>query len=101
MLLENARRNTERLERLVTDLIDVARLQNLQLKLSLDARDLRQLVKLAGESFTPLMAEKAQTLEFFLPERPIIVRCDHQRLEQVLNNLLMNAHQHTPEHDPD
>jgi signal transduction histidine kinase len=97
MLLENARRNTERLQRLVTDLIDVSRLQNLQLKLHLDAMDLRQLVNLAGESFSPLMAEKSQVLELFAPERPMVVHGDHQRLEQVLNNLLMNAQQHTPE----
>jgi signal transduction histidine kinase len=84
MLLENAKRNTERLHKLVADLIDVARLQNLQLKLNLDALDLRQMVRLAEESFRPLMVEKSQAFETFIP------------LEQVLNNLLMNAYQHTP-----
>ena len=95
-LLENARHNAERLQKLVSDLIDVARLQNLQLKLDLEPLDLREVVQPAGESFGPLLAGKSQTLEIAVPETPVLVLGDERRLEQVLNNLVMNAHQYTP-----
>ncbi|MFH1560862.1 MAG: hypothetical protein ABID84_05595 [Chloroflexota bacterium] len=62
-LVENARRSAERLQRLVADLIDVARLQDLQLKLDLDVLDLREVVQRAVESFGPLLAEKDHALE--------------------------------------
>ncbi|MDP2954539.1 MAG: ATP-binding protein, partial [Chloroflexota bacterium] len=96
-LMENAQRNAERLHKLVTDLIDLTRIQNLQLGLNLEPLDLREVVQRAGESFTPLVAQKEQTLDIKVPPRPVVVVGDERRLEQALNNLLMNAHQYTPQ----
>lgn len=94
-LIENARRNADRLHRLVADLIDVARLQNLQLKLNLEPLDLREVVQHAVESLGPLLEEKGQRLETSTPQSPVVVLIDERRLEQALHNLVMNAHQYT------
>jgi signal transduction histidine kinase len=43
----------------------------------------------------PLLAQKGQSLQIDLPE-PLPVLGDARRLEQVVVNLLANAHRHTP-----
>ncbi len=96
-LVENARRSAERLQRLVGDLIDVARLQSLHMKLELDVIDLGEVVQQAVAKFVPLTDNKGQVLRPFAPEGPALVTADQRRVEQVLGNLLMNAHQYTPE----
>ncbi|MCL4369586.1 MAG: ATP-binding protein [Chloroflexi bacterium] len=96
-LVENARRSADRLQRLVGDLIDVARLQNLHLKLDLDVIDLRDVLQQAVCKFEPLTDKKGQTLKLFSPEAASLVVADPRRVEQVLGNLLMNAHQYTPQ----
>lgn len=95
-LIANARRNAERLQKLVSDLIDVARLQNLQLRLQREPLDLRDTVQDAVGTFGPLLSQKDQVIETVVPEKPVIVEGDERRLEQVLINLIMNAHQHSP-----
>lgn len=97
MLLENARRNAQRLHRLVGDLIDVARLDNLQMKLELDVLDLKQVVQQAIEKFEPVALRKGQILKYFTFKNSFFVLGDEHRLEQILGNLLMNAHQYSSE----
>lgn len=96
MLVQNAKRSAERLQRLISDLIEVTRLQNLQLQLQSEPLDLRELVQRVGKDFLPLLAEKGQALHLVLSGGPVVVLGDERRLEQVLNNLMMNAHQYTP-----
>ena len=97
MLAENARRSTERLQKLVSDLLDVTRLQNLRLKLERDILDLGGVMEQAVENLAPLMAQKGQELKLSIPNGSLLVLGDRRRMEQVLGNLLVNAHQYTPE----
>jgi len=97
MLVENARRSTERLQKLVSDLLDVTRLQNLRLKLERDILDLGGVMEQAVENLAPLMAQKGQELKLSIPNGSLLVLGDRRRMEQVLGNLLVNAHQYTPE----
>lgn len=91
-LVENARRSANRLERLVDELVDIARLQNLQFKLDIEPLDLCEVVREAVESFRPLLDEKSQVIQAHFPDCAVVVRGDERRLEQVLDNLIMNAH---------
>jgi signal transduction histidine kinase len=91
------RSSTERLQKLVSDLLDVTRLQNLRLKLERDILDLRGVMEQAVENLAPLMAQKGQELKLSIPNGSLLVLGDHRRIEQVLGNLLVNAHQYTPE----
>jgi signal transduction histidine kinase len=96
-LIENAQRSAERLQRLVADLIDVARLHNLHLKLETDVIDLLEVVEQSIAKFTPIAEKKNQVLKYFEGNAPNLVVGDQRRIEQVLGNLLMNAYQYTPE----
>ncbi len=95
-LLDNARRNTERLGMLIDDLLAYNQLEAGTLRLDREPLDLRAVVTEAMSSVHPLIQEKGQVLEADLPE-PLPCEGDPRRLEQVVVNVLANAHQHTPE----
>ena len=94
-LLDNARRNTDRLGMLVDDLLAYNQLEAGTLHIDREPLDLRAVVTEAITSVHPLIREKGQTLEANMPE-PLPGEGDPRRLEQAITNVLANAHQHTP-----
>lgn len=94
-LLENARRNTERLGLLIDDLLTHNLLESGTLQLDPRLSDLRSVVMNAVSALYPLLREKGQYLEVDLPD-PLMNSCDPRRMEQVIVNLVDNAHRHTP-----
>ena len=94
-LLANARRNIERLNVLIADLLTANQLGAGILRLELATIDLRAVVTDAMAAVHPLLQTKGQMLELALGE-PLPVRGDPGRLEQVVLNVLANAHRHTP-----
>ncbi len=94
-LVDNARRNIERLEAQIDDLLAYNQLEAGTLRLERELLDLRAVVAGAVSAVRPLIREKGQTLEGDLPE-PLPTEGDPRRLEQVVVNLLANAHRHTP-----
>lgn len=94
-LLANARRNVERLNTLIADLLATNQLEAGTLRLELVPVDLRDIVTDAMTAVRPLVLSKDQILEVDLDE-PLPLRGDAGRLEQVMLNVLANAHRHTP-----
>jgi two-component system phosphate regulon sensor histidine kinase PhoR len=81
----------DRLMALVNDLLDMSRMESGRLELTLGDVDLAEVI---GETFTTLGTladQKGISLESALSEKPLIVRADRLRLEQVLINLVGNA----------
>lgn len=87
-------RQVERLERMVFDLLDAARIESGKLDLRLEATDLREVVNSSVELFAPTTARHQLVVE--APDEPLMVSCDAVRLEQVLNNLISNAIKYSP-----
>ncbi len=94
--LDVASRNSERLLRLVNDLLFVARLQAGELSLEPDAVDLGDVVRETMRAVEPRAAAKGITLTCVLDAVPQ-VHADRGRLLQVLDNLVSNALKFTPE----
>lgn len=94
-LLDNGRRNIERLGMLINDLLTLNQLELGVLDLDLMPLDLRAVAASAMSTVHPLTEQKGQRLEVDLPE-PLPVEGDPRRLEQAIVNLLANAHRHTP-----
>ncbi len=94
-LVDNARRNVERLGIQVDDLLAYNQLESGTLRPEREPLDLRAVVEEAVSAVRPLTDEKGQTLEVDLPE-PLPTEGDPRRLEQAVVNLLSNAHRHTP-----
>lgn len=95
-LLSNIQRNAERLNRLVGDLLDSARLHSGNIKLSVLPLPVEDILQDSLETVKPLAEGKNQRLTVGLPPHLPLVRGDHTRLVQVLINLLTNAINFTP-----
>jgi signal transduction histidine kinase len=95
-LLRNIKQSTDRMHRLVTDILDLARLHGGHPELQVQRVDLGALAAGAASLMGPLLAEKRQTLTLELPTPAPSVMGDSQRLEQVLLNLLSNASKFSP-----
>jgi signal transduction histidine kinase len=81
----------ERLDRLIADLLVLARLEAADLPLELMSVDLTQLVAAAGEAWGARTAAAGLVLRVDVPPGPVPVRTDPGRIRQVLDGLLDNA----------
>lgn len=90
-------RQSEQLERLVNDLVDVARITEGHIQLSSAPVDVQRALDNALESVAPLARQAHQHLEVRRPDAPVVVMADPVRLSQVFANLLHNAVKYTPD----
>jgi len=84
-------RQARQLTRLVDDLLDVSRISKGKIRLRTEQLDLRTVVHDAVETSRPLIDEMGHQLTVEMPETPLLVRGDAERLTQVVANLLNNA----------
>jgi two-component system, OmpR family, phosphate regulon sensor histidine kinase PhoR len=91
--------NTERLNVLVNDLLDVSRIESGQVTLSPQALDLREVAEDVIEDVLRRSQEenKPMALSLDAPRRLPPVFADIERMRQVLSNLVFNAYHYTPE----
>jgi signal transduction histidine kinase len=94
--LERITRSQQHLVRLIADVLDFARLEEGQLRVTMQDVQLRQVLAEAEEAVAPEAAAKGLTLEVCRPDEGVTVRADHDRLRQILLNLLGNAVKFTP-----
>ncbi|HLF04730.1 MAG TPA: ATP-binding protein [Dehalococcoidia bacterium] len=94
-LLRSINRGVERLERLVEESLDYAKMQDSNLELDLELIDLKELYEETISIATPAVRAKRQTLEVHLPELVPPVLVDRRRCERILLNLISNANKYT------
>ena len=87
---------TIRLNRLITDLLDLSRLETGQLSWPLEPIELRPLLQEVSTKLQPQFARQELQLLLQIPERLPMVFGNRDRLQQVLINLLSNALSFTP-----
>jgi signal transduction histidine kinase/DNA-binding NarL/FixJ family response regulator len=90
-------RSAERMDRLIEDLLDVARLEAGQLSLDLSHYDPRRLVHEAVELHSAVATARELTLRARTPHRLAPVLADRDRVLQVMGNLIGNAIKFVPE----
>ncbi len=84
-------RNTDRLQRMVDDLLDISKIESGKVKLEKKKENLNELVKSITDPFVSLIKKQGLDFKVLLPENPIDVFVDKDRIVQVLNNLIGNA----------
>lgn len=84
----------ERLNRMLTELLDMSRLDNRQFSMERFPVDLSTLIHTLVEEARPTLEQHTITIED--ADRPIMVTGDQERLAQVLRNLLSNAIKYSP-----
>lgn len=84
--------NTDRLIRLINDLLDISRIESGKIKLRLQAVPIRDIIRDVKESLMPVAKEK--DIEFVASDsewNDLNVKADRDKLSQIFINLLDNA----------
>lgn len=97
-LLAEIEEEADRLDRLVTNLLDASRLEAGGLTLSRHPQDLAELVGAVVDRLQPRFAGRKVGVE--ITEELPPVACDYAQIDQVVTNLLENALLHTPPATP-
>jgi len=96
-MLETIDRNASRMQRVVADILDLARFRVGHVQLQLRRFDAVELARSAIASVDALAGERGQRIDLDEPAEPIRVFADYRRLEQALVNLLSNAEKYSPD----
>jgi signal transduction histidine kinase len=95
-LLGTIGRSADRMQHLLTELLDFARLRAGAIEMARDAFDARGLARDVAVSVEPMAAAREQLVRLELPAEPLPIVGDRQRLEQALLNLVSNAQKFSP-----
>jgi signal transduction histidine kinase len=83
---------SRRLERLVGDLLDLAKLETKQLSMQIRPTNGAEVVTMAANGFRPLAERTGLALVVNVPDRPVVeLAADPDRLAQLMANLIENA----------
>ncbi|HEY0661168.1 MAG TPA: diguanylate cyclase [Lysobacter sp.] len=86
----------EHMVRLVSDLLDVSRVNTGKLRLERRVVDMTSIIDEAVDACRPAMDTRMQSFRVQVPPRALEVDGDPVRLAQILRNLLDNASKYTP-----
>lgn len=96
-ILRTIKRATDRMERLLADLLALTRLQcGRALSVHPEPMDLQGLLAEVGDGFSRVARSQGRSLECHVPEGLPEVRADRDRVHQVLANLVGNALKFVP-----
>jgi two-component system phosphate regulon sensor histidine kinase PhoR len=95
--VERIEEQANRLSSLILDLIRLARVESGLIAFEVRDINLCQIALQRIEVFREQAEKRSLTLRADVPEDAIIVRCDEEGLETILDNLISNAVRYTPE----
>jgi len=96
--LQTIIKSTERLKHLMTDLFELSKLESRQIKPKMEPFFMADLLQDLGQKYKLLALERKIQLEAELPSKMPVVIADIALIERVLQNLIDNALNYTPEH---
>ncbi len=91
-------KNAKRLQVLVDQLLDLAKLESTQMKLSLEKADLSSFLNVITSSFDSMIEQKNISYNVSIDPSPENTYFDKDKLEKIVSNLISNAIKYTPEH---
>lgn len=94
---QRIQRYAARMSRLIGDLTDVASIDAGKLAIAPSVRDLATLIAEAEDSFKATASAKGISVRSRITAPPLLAAFDHDRILQVLGNLISNSLRFTPE----
>jgi PAS domain S-box-containing protein len=95
--LARIKSNTDRLSRLINDLLDLSRIESGRIEVRPTTLPLTALAEEVAEQLKPLAAEKLIRIELPSSDRQVTAWADRDKVTQVLMNLIGNAVKFTPQ----
>lgn len=92
-----AKSNVDRLSRLISNVLNFARLESGKLELHLDVTDLNALIVEVCALMKIAASKKNIALYYHLPDSEVDIVCDPDNVMQILINLVDNAIKYTPQ----
>jgi len=94
-ILDIARKGSNRLKKLIFNLLDISRIEAKKFQLEKDIVNITDLINNCIKDMKHLFEERGQNVEILVPKKALI-KIDPTRIEQVIINLLSNAIKNTP-----
>ncbi|XBG72401.1 cell wall metabolism sensor histidine kinase WalK [Enterococcus cecorum] len=90
---------TDRMIRMINDLLDLSRMDNDNLKLNIEMVNFNELVNFVLDRFDVIIAnsEKKYRIVREFTQRPLFVEVDTDRMIQVIDNIMNNAIKYSPD----
>lgn len=95
-LLKSAKLTTERLIRLVSDLLDISKIEAGKMELKKEHVDIVRLIEEILFTYTLEIEKRDLSLKEELPRREVFLWLDKDKITEVIINLLNNAMKYTP-----
>ena len=89
--LKMADTSIDRLSRIISDFLDISKIESGNMKLDLSVVSAKQIIDETVESFRSLAAVKDINLKLTVPDEDVFITADHDRIIQVVTNLIGNA----------
>lgn len=90
-------RNSQRLLRLINQLLDISKIESGEMILKTTNSDIAHMVRELCKSFTPFAERKRINFSCETGDKPLCLAIDCEKMEKIINNLLSNAIKFTPD----
>jgi CheY-like chemotaxis protein len=96
-LLQIAQNNSDRLIRLINDILDISKIEAGRIEMTREPVDLSEVAQVAAQGLEAMAASSQVQIEVEAPEKgALVVNGDRDRLLQVTTNLISNAIKFSP-----
>ncbi len=89
--------NSHRLLELIDDLLTLSSIESLDVELTQEPVDLRDVLRRTGAKVGSDLSDRRQRLDVQVPSEPVVVLGDEGHLERMISNLATNAVKFTPD----
>ena len=93
--LERSLENAQRLDELVTDLVEISRIETGELKMNFEYFNIHDLLNDLFKDAHQRNSNKTLKIQLEVPDKKLFIYGDKRRLDQVIANLLSNAMRYT------